>query len=119
MDCGKKGTPSASRTPNSATVRTAKPIQNCWRLMRPSKPSNRWVKFIRRDLVPQQFVDRGLGAGLLVDAFDDHRTIEAWRRRAGFGRLAGHGAGHHHRIGRHFALKRLAGLAIDDTSRST
>src|ERR1700704_606584 len=28
------------------------------------------------DSIPQQFVDRGFGARLLVDALDDHRAVE-------------------------------------------
>ena len=43
----------------------------------------------RRGLVPQQFVDAGLGAGLLVDPLDDHRAIKIWRRLAVLARLAG------------------------------
>ena len=38
--------------------------------------------------VPQQLVDRGLGAGLLVHALDDHRAVERRARRAVRQRLA-------------------------------
>src|ERR1044072_2800474 len=62
--------------------------------------------------IPQQFVDRGFRARLLVDAFDDHRAIEAWSRCAGLRCLAGQRARNDNRISGHFALERFAGLAI-------
>ena len=52
-----------------------------------------------RASVAQQLVDRGLGAGLRVDALDDHRAIERRAGRAVGQRLAGQRAGHDHRIG--------------------
>src|SRR5262249_20213866 len=67
--------------------------------------------------IPQQLVDAGLGARLLVDALDDDRAVEAGAGRAIRQRLARHGAGHDHRIGRHLANKHLAGLAVDDLGR--
>ena len=45
----------------------------------------RWWPWLLAKLaasVAQQFVDAGLGAGLLVDALDDHGAIEAWAGRA-------------------------------------
>src|ERR1700728_2816871 len=68
-------------------------------------------------LIPQQFVDAGLGAGFLVDTLDDNRAIKIWRRRAAVGRLAGHSARDHHRISRHLTLQRRAGVAVDDLGR--
>src|ERR1019366_8820105 len=62
--------------------------------------------------IPQQLVDAGLRPRALADALDAHRTVEP-----GAAALAGHGAGHHHGIGRHFALQNLAACAIDDLGR--
>ena len=61
-------------------------------------------------LVPQQLVDAGLGAGLLVDALDDDGAIE--RRSRGI--LARQGAWHDDRISRHFADEHFARLAVDE-----
>src|SRR5690348_6767510 len=63
-------------------------------------------------LIPQQLVDAGLCARLLVDALDDHRAVE--RRPAV---LAGQRAGHHDRVSRHFALQHLAAVAVDNHGR--
>src|SRR6185312_8650282 len=54
-------------------------------------------------LVAQQFVDRGLGARLLVDALDDDGAIEAGARAAVGQGFAGLAPRHQHRIGRHAA----------------
>src|SRR5581483_8509528 len=65
-------------------------------------------------LVPQQLVDAGLGAGALVNPFDDDG---AGRRRAWlavFQRFGRQGAGHHDGIFRNLADESLAGLAVDD-----
>src|ERR1041385_1334173 len=67
--------------------------------------------------VSQQFVDAGLGAGLLVDALDDDGAIEVRAGLAVGHWLAGERAGHHHRIGRHLALEHLPGGAVDDLGR--
>src|ERR1700690_682147 len=58
--------------------------------------------------IPQQLVDAGLGTGALVHALADDRALAP-----GPAVFAGHGAGHHHGIGRHFALRDLSALAID------
>jgi hypothetical protein len=63
-------------------------------------------------LVAQQLVGRGLGAGLGVDALDDHGAVEA-----GAAVGAGQGPRHHHRIGRHLAAEHFAGGAVDDLGR--
>ena len=52
--------------------------------------------------VPQQFVDGGLGAGLLVHPLDDHGAVQDGPARRSQ-RLARQRARHHHRIGRHLA----------------
>src|SRR5262249_16453316 len=72
---------------------------------------------IRSLSIPQQLVDAGLDAGLLVDALDDDSAIEPRARRAVPHGLARHRARYHHRIGRHLALEDLAGLAVDDLRR--
>ena len=64
-------------------------------------------------LAPEQLVDRGLGAGALVDLFDDYRAIKA---RA-VGTPAGQRPRHHHRVRRHPAVVHLATVAIDDLGR--
>src|SRR5947208_1652659 len=63
-------------------------------------------------LVPEEFVDAGLGTGAFVDAFDDNSAIET--RSAAFPRQC---TGHNHRIGGHFALLDLACLPVNDTGR--
>src|SRR5476649_350615 len=68
----------------------------------------------RAGLVPQQFVDRGLGAGALVDALDDDGTGGGGARLAVLERPAGQGAGHHHGVFGDLADESLAGLAVDD-----
>src|SRR6056297_1885131 len=60
---------------------------------------------------PQQFVDRGLGAGLRVHAFDDHGAVEVEVV------LGGHGPRHDDRARGHLAHEDLAGLAVDDLGR--
>src|SRR3954471_22480484 len=109
-------------------TRTAKRTQNqnSDRAGRPRKPSEfrkpDWIasaKFMSApllsvprlnfSLIPQPFIDAGLAPRLLVYALDDDGAIKA-RRVV----LAGQGAGHHHRIGRHFALQHLPAFAIDD-----
>src|SRR6185312_13715933 len=103
---------------------TSKPASFSRRSRTPSAPASAGVtdgqrtrsrvmetaSFIARlVLIPQQFVDAGLGAGALVDALHDHG---AGGRRAGLAvrqRLAGQGAGNDHRIFRHLADEDLAG----------
>ena len=64
------------------------------------------------DSVAQQLVDRGLRAGLLVDALDDHRAVQVWSwRSVGERRVPGRVPWHHHRIGRHPAGQHLAAEA--------
>src|SRR5262249_24806611 len=65
----------------------------------------------------QQLVDRGLGAGLLVDLLDDYNTIEVRTWAAARQRLAGERTRNHHRICRHAARANLAGVAVDDLGR--
>ena len=66
-----------------------------------------------RGLIPQQFVDAGLGAGFLVDALDDDRTCQTRRRRAIWPRLSGKAAGHDDRVGWHLALENFAARTVD------
>src|SRR6266851_906843 len=71
----------------------------------------------RSPSVAQELVDRGLGAGALVDAFDDDGAIEAGGRAAvGIG-AARQIARHHHRIGGNAAAEDFAGGAVDDARR--
>src|SRR4029079_1503638 len=65
-------------------------------------------------LVPQQFVDRGFRARLLVDALDDHCAVETWSRCAGLRGPSRQRARNDDRVGGHLALERFAGLTIDD-----
>src|SRR6185312_5805741 len=67
--------------------------------------------------VPQEVVDRGFAAGLLVDALDDHRAVERGAGLAVGERLAGQIARHHHGVGRHLAHEDLAGRPVDDLGR--
>src|SRR5262249_55594255 len=69
--------------------------------------------------VAEQFVDRGLGAGALVDSFHDHRARERRAGRTVRQRPAGQGARHYYGIFRHLAHVDLAGSAIDDFGRLT
>src|SRR3954470_11634508 len=64
--------------------------------------------------VAKQFVDRGLGPGLLIDPLHDDGAIEARPRRAVGQRLARQRARYHDRIGRHAAIEDLAGRTVDD-----
>src|SRR5512137_232319 len=57
-------------------------------------------------LVPQQFVDTGLGTGAFVDALDDNSAIQA-----GAAALSGQRTRHNHGIGGHFALRDLPAFA--------
>src|SRR6202043_169001 len=61
--------------------------------------------------------DAGLGAGFFVDAFDDDGAIQIRARFAVFAWPAWRRARNDHRIGRHFALERYAGVAVDDLGR--
>jgi membrane dipeptidase len=82
-----------------------------------SEPARQWFGNRQAESVAQQFVDAGLGTGLGVDRLDDHGAVEA-RPRGAIGQgLAGHRAGHDHRIGRHFAHVDLARGAVDDLGR--
>src|SRR3954452_2508682 len=64
--------------------------------------------------IPQQFVDRGAGAGLGVDLLDDNRAIKA-RAGAAVGQgLARKRSRHDDRGGRHPAHMDFAGGAVDD-----
>src|SRR6266481_7152792 len=67
--------------------------------------------------ISQQFVDRGFCARRLIDAFDDHRAIEARACSAVLGRLARQRTRNDDRIGWHLAPEYLPGLAIDDPGR--
>src|SRR5262245_52181376 len=64
--------------------------------------------------IPQQVVDRGLGARLLVDALHDHRAVKAGPGLVVGERLARQRAGHDHGVGRHLAVVYLAGGPVDD-----
>src|SRR6478672_8311779 len=64
-------------------------------------------------LVPQQFVDAGLGAGALVDALDDDGAGGRGTGLAVLEGARGQCPRHHHGIFRNFADKRLPGVAID------
>src|SRR3954470_20957615 len=72
------------------------------------------LQHARKMSIPQQVVDRGLRPRPLVDALDDDCAGEARTRRAVLAGRPRKRARHHHRIGRHLALERLAGGAIDD-----
>src|SRR5258708_5786575 len=64
-------------------------------------------------LVPQQFVDAGLGSRAFVHALDDDGAIEP-----GAAALAGQRPGYHNGIRWDFALRDRAGLAVDDARGS-
>src|SRR5260221_3397876 len=71
----------------------------------------------RPSSVAQELVDRGLGAGALVDPFDDDGAIEAGGRAAvGIG-AARQIARHDHRVGGDAAAEDFAGGAVDDARR--
>src|SRR5262249_58287935 len=67
--------------------------------------------------IPQQLVDRSFCARRFVDAFNDHRAIEARARFSVLGRLAGQRARNDDRIGRHLTAKYFSGPPIDDPAR--
>src|SRR2546430_15740168 len=63
--------------------------------------------------ISQQLVDRGFCPRRLIDAFDDHRAIEAGNRSGVLGRLAWQRARNDDRIARHLPPENYPGLRID------
>src|SRR5215510_9254464 len=90
------------------------------RLMRPLKLNRRSVRLtlhLAPRSIPEKLVDRGLGAGSLINGLHDHGAIKRRARRAVRQQFAWYGSRHHDRMRRDAALHHFAGGAVYNLGR--